>query len=185
MIYWELFAAFLQIGLFSFGGGYAAIPLIQNQVVNLQHWLSFQEFTDLITISQMTPGPIAINSATFVGIRIAGVGGAISATLGCVLPSIVIVTAISHFYFKYRNLTAMQIVLKTLRPAVVSMIAAAGISILMSAFFPGAGSSIQIRMVLFFIIGVILLQKAKMNPILVMLLCGVFEVIYQYTIVLL
>ena len=72
MIYWQLFLSFLQIGMFSFGGGYAALPLIQEQVVTQHGWLSRSEFTDLITISQMTPGPIAVNSATFVGIRLAG-----------------------------------------------------------------------------------------------------------------
>ena len=82
MIYLQLFLSFLQIGLFSFGGGYAAMPLIQDQVVALNHWLSMKEFTDLVTISQMTPGPIAINSATFVGIKIAGIPGAIAATMG-------------------------------------------------------------------------------------------------------
>ena len=87
MIYLQLFFSFLQIGAFSFGGGYAAMPLIQNQIVDLHHWLSFSEFTDLITISQMTPGPIAINSATFVGIKVAGIPGAICATIGCILPS--------------------------------------------------------------------------------------------------
>ena len=79
MIYLQLFLSFLQIGAFSFGGGYAAMPLIQNQVVQLHPWLSQSEFTDLITISQMTPGPIAINSATFVGTRIAGMPGALAA----------------------------------------------------------------------------------------------------------
>ena len=98
MIYLELFLSFLQIGLFSFGGGYAAMPLIQEQVVNGHHWLSMTEFTDLITISQMTPGPIAVNSATFVGIRIAGIPGALAATLGCILPSCLIVTLIASFY---------------------------------------------------------------------------------------
>lgn len=82
MIYLELFLSFLQIGLFSFGGGYAAMPLIQGQVVNGHHWLSMTEFTDLITISQMTPGPIAVNSATFVGIRIAGIPGALGRNSG-------------------------------------------------------------------------------------------------------
>ena len=103
MIYLELFLSFLQIGLFSFGGGYAAMPLIQGQVVNGHHWLSMTEFTDLITISQMTPGPIAVNSATFVGIRIAGIPGALVATLGCILPSCLIVTLIASFYLKYRK----------------------------------------------------------------------------------
>ena len=95
MIYLQLFLSFLQIGAFSFGGGYAAMPLIQNQVVQLHPWLSQSEFTDLITISQMTPGPIAINSATFVGTRIAGMPGALAATAGCVLPSCILVTLLA------------------------------------------------------------------------------------------
>ena len=86
MIYLELFWSFFQVGLFSIGGGYAAMPLIQAQVVDQHGWLSLSEFIDVITISQMTPGPIGINSATFVGIKIAGIGGALVATLGCVLP---------------------------------------------------------------------------------------------------
>lgn len=85
MIYLQLFFSFLQIGMFSFGGGYAAMPLIQGQVVTLHGWLTISEFTDLITISQMTPGPIAVNSATFVGMKIAGIPGAIVATAGCIL----------------------------------------------------------------------------------------------------
>lgn len=98
MIYLQLFLSFLQIGAFSFGGGYAAMPLIQNQVVDLHHWLNLSEFTDLVTISQMTPGPIAINSATFVGTRIAGAPGALAATVGCVLPSCILVTLLARIY---------------------------------------------------------------------------------------
>ena len=90
MIYIELFLAFLQIGAFSFGGGYAAMPLIQAQVIDKYGWLTISDFTDLITISQMTPGPIAINSATFVGNQIAGIPGAIVATFGCILPSCIV-----------------------------------------------------------------------------------------------
>ena len=92
MIYLQLFWSFIQIGMFSFGGGYAAMPLIQGQVVTDHGWLTMSEFTDLITISQMTPGPIAVNSATFVGLKIAGIPGAVVATLGCILPSCIIVT---------------------------------------------------------------------------------------------
>ncbi len=104
MIYIQLFLSFLQIGLFSFGGGYAAMPLIQNQVVDTYHWLSMTEFTDLITISQMTPGPIAINSATFVGMKIADIPGAVIATLGCILPSCILVTILAYVYIKYKHL---------------------------------------------------------------------------------
>ena len=135
MIYLQLFLSFLQIGLFSFGGGYAAMPLIQSQVVTAHGWLSMSEFTDLITISQMTPGPIAINSATFVGIKIAGLPGALVATIGCILPSCILVTLIAGLYLKYQNVNALQSVLNSLRPAVVAMIASAGISILVTAFW--------------------------------------------------
>lgn len=139
MIYWELFLSFLQVGLFSFGGGYAAMPLIRGQVVTVHHWLSMSEFTDLITISQMTPGPIAVNSATFVGTKIAGTLGALVATFGCILPSCIIVTVIARLYLKYRNMAALQGILNSLRPAVVAMIAAAGISILITAFWGNTG----------------------------------------------
>ena len=92
MIYLQLFWSFFQIGLFSIGGGYAALPLIQTQVVQVHSWITMNEFNDLITISQMTPGPIAINSATFVGNQIAGLGGAIISTLGCIMPSCIIIS---------------------------------------------------------------------------------------------
>ena len=126
MIYFQLFLSFFQIGLLSFGGGYAAMPLIQGQVVQGHGWLSMSEFTDLITISQMTPGPIAVNSATFVGIKIAGVPGALAATFGCILPSCILVTLLAKLYLKYREMAMLQGILRSLRPAVVAMIASAG-----------------------------------------------------------
>lgn len=181
MIYLQLFLSFLQIGMFSFGGGYAAMPLIQGQVVAAHGWLSMGEFTDLITISQMTPGPIAVNSATFVGIKIAGIPGALAATAGCILPSCIIVTLIACLYLKYRNMAVLQGVLASLRPAVVAMIASAGISILISAFWGGAGnmalSETNWIMVLIFAVCVVMLQKFKMNPVTVMLAAGVFKVV--------
>lgn len=127
MIYLQLFLAFLRIGAFSFGGGYAAMPLIQEEVVNHYHWISMADFTDLVTISQMTPGPIAINAATFIGLQMAGPLGAVAATLGNVLPSCVVVTIIAIIYTKYRKLSLLQGVLKTLRPAVVALIFTAGL----------------------------------------------------------
>lgn len=188
MIYLQLFLSFLQIGAFSFGGGYAAMPLIQNQVVQLHPWLSQSEFTDLITISQMTPGPIAVNSATFVGTRIAGVPGALAATIGCVLPSCILVTILAKIYLKYRSLSLLQDILKSLRPAVIAMIAAAGVSILVTAFWgndifslhlDAILSSTNIRAVGIFLLSLILLAKFKMDPIHVMLLSGGAEVVMQ------
>lgn len=183
MIYLQLFLSFLQIGAFSFGGGYAAMPLIQNQVVDLHQWLSLSEFTNLVTISQMTPGPIAVNSATFVGIKTAGILGAIVATLGCILPSCIIVTIIAWLYLKYRNMKTLQVVLSTLRPAVVSLIATAGLTIIVSAIFGETGSSIEtikIQMVVIFGICMLLLMKWKMNPIFVMVLAGILNVTQFY-----
>lgn len=174
MIYLQLFLSFLQIGLFSFGGGYAAMPLIQEQVVT-RGWLSEAEFTDLVTISQMTPGPIAINSATFVGIKMAGVIGAVSATVGCVLPSCIIVTLLAWVYTRYQNLAVLQGTLEFLRPVVVAMIASAGAAILKTALIETARFSlagIKIDMVVIFLAAVYLLRSRKMNAILVMFLCG-------------
>ena len=184
MIYLQLFLSFLQIGMFSFGGGYAAMPFIQDQVVNLHHWLSLSEFTDLITISQMTPGPIAVNSATFVGLKIAGFLGAVVATLGCILPSCLIVSILAYIYQKYHKLTMLQTILSSLRPAVVAMIASAGVSILVSCCWPNGFSfslsDIRFSSIFIFIIAFVLLHYKKINPILVMVFSGFLEIIFYY-----
>ena len=184
MIYIQLFLSFLQVGALSFGGGYAAMPLIQEQVVNLHSWLSMSEFTNLITIAEMTPGPIAVNSATFVGMQIAGILGAIIATLGCILPSCIIVTMIAKLYLKYRSLNLFQSVLMTLRPCIVAMIASAGISILITAFW-GNDAVITLAgtkwsLIVIFGLCVFLLQKKHMNPIQVMLLAGILKVLVSF-----
>ncbi len=174
----QLLWSFFQIGMFSIGGGMAAMPLIQNQVVDLHHWLTLTEFTDLITIAEMTPGPIAINSATFVGIRIAGIPGALIATVGCILPSCVIVSLLAWIYFKYKELAVIQGILSGLRPAVVALIASAGLSIFMLAIWGENGFSINpqsINYVAVFLFGsaLFILQKWKPNPIFVMLGSGI------------
>ena len=135
MIYVELLWSFFQIGLFSIGGGYAAMPLIQHQVVDLHPWLTMTQFADIMTIAEMTPGPIAINSATFVGIQVAGLPGALVATLGCILPSCIIVMALAYLYYRYKGLSMVQGILSGLRPAVVAMITSAGISLLILSLY--------------------------------------------------
>ncbi len=178
MIYLQLFWSFFQIGLLSFGGGLAAMPLIQNQVVDIHGWLSLTEFTDLITISEMTPGPIAVNSATFVGIQIAGLGGALISTLGCILPSCIIVSLLAWLYGKYRELVVIKGILAGLRPTVVALIFSAGLSILVLSFWGPDGfswniSSIDVIAVALFTVALILLRKFKTNPIFIMLGSGV------------
>lgn len=175
MIYLQLFWSFLQIGLFSIGGGYAAMPLIQAQVVQNHAWLNMSEFTDLITIAEMTPGPIAVNSATFVGIRIAGIPGALIATFGCILPSLFIVSLLTFIYYRYKKLSVLQSVLASLRPAVVALIASAGISILLQVALGGQEltmANLNLIGLALFAGAFVLLRKFKWNPILVMCLCG-------------
>ena len=175
MIYLQLFLSFLQIGMFSIGGGYAAMPLIQDQVVSGHGWLTMSEFTDLITIAEMTPGPIAVNSATFVGIRIAGISGALVATFGCILPSCFIVSLLAFIYYRYKNVSVLQNVLASLRPAVVALIASAGLSILKLVTFSGEAAKFEnvnwIGLVIFGC-AFFVLRKFKKNPIIVMLCCG-------------
>ena len=97
-IIWILFLSFIQVGLFSVGGGYAALPLIQNQIVNIQGLMTLPEFADLVTIAEMTPGPISINAATFVGTKLNGLPGALICTLGVIIPSFIICLTLAHFY---------------------------------------------------------------------------------------
>lgn len=153
------------------------MPLIQAQVVDIHHWLTMTEFVDIVTISQMTPGPIAINAATFVGTQVSGLLGAIIATLGCVVPSCIIVLTLAYFYFKYQNLTIVQGILSGLRPAVVALIGSAGLSILVLTLWGGRGMSLspkdlEVIPAALFLLSLILLRWKKPNPILVMLMAG-------------
>lgn len=171
----ELFLSFLQIGLFSIGGGYVAIPLIQQQVVAEHRWLSMQVFGDLVTIAEMTPGPIGINAATFVGVRVAGLPGAVVASLGFVLPSLVIVSLLGWLYYRYRKAQMMQSILGGVRPVVVALIASAALGIAMQALFGGLPPLPQNTdwLSLLLMAGAFFaLRLLKWHPILTMLLCG-------------
>lgn len=172
-LYW----AFFQVGLFAFGGGLAALPLIREQVVVVHPWLDMAIFTDLVTIAEMTPGPIALNAATFVGQRVGGIVGAVVATIGVITPSLIIVLILARIYLRWRDKPAFQGVLAGLRPATVALIAAAGMSILMLAFFGEAGqltlSHVDWVSVACFAMALFVLRKWKSSPILVMLGAGV------------
>ena len=176
MILLQLFLSFLQIGLFSIGGGYAAIPLIQSQTVDIHGWLTQSQFMDLATIAEMTPGPIAVNGATFVGLRVAGIAGATAATFGCILPSLILVSLLAFIYRKYRELPLLQGVLGSLRPAVVALISAAGLNMLLQVAF-GSGRALALDQVQWaglalFAAAFFALRRFKWSPILVMALCG-------------
>lgn len=182
MILLELFWSVLQVGLFSIGGGYAAIPLISAQAVTANGWLTQGEFTDLITIAEMTPGPIAVNSATFVGLRVAGLPGAVVATFGCITPALFIVSALAFIYYRYRKLSVLQSVLASLWPAVVALIASAGLTILRTAVFGEAEiawASVNWIGLALFAAALVLLRWKKLNPILVMTLCGAANLVIR------
>lgn len=163
MIYLKLFWSFFQIGLFSIGGGYAAIPLIQNQVVDINSWLTMSQFADIVTIAEMTPGPIAINAATFVGIQAAGIPGAIVATFGNLLAPSIIVITLAAIYMKYKELKVLKSVLSLLRVAVVAMIMSATLSILSMAVLKDGG--VEYLPLIVFLVGFILVRLLKLSPI--------------------
>ena len=180
MILFNLFFCFIKVGLFSIGGGYAALPLIQDQVVDINNWLNMQEFSDITVISQMTPGPIAINCATFVGTKIAGVVGSIVATVGLILPSIVIVGVITIFYYKYKNLNVVKTCFSFIKPATIALIAYAGLLIIINVLFDSNDFNLQkldyVALCLFFI-SFLILRKFKLNPIVIMLASALVGVI--------
>lgn len=128
MIYLQLFYTFFKIGLFGFGGGYAMLSMIQGEVVTRYDWVSTQEFTDIVAISQSTPGPIGINAATYVGFTATGsIWGSVIATFAVVLPSFILMLTISKFFLKYQKHPAVEAVFCGLRPAVVGLLASAAL----------------------------------------------------------
>lgn len=130
-IYLQILLSFMKVGLFGFGGGYAMLPLLQEEIVSAPHsWLTLQEFTDIVAISQLTPGPVMVNSATYVGYVVTGtVWGSILATVGVCLPPAIIMLIFSKFYLKFRKNKYMEMIFSTLKPATVGLILAAGISL--------------------------------------------------------
>lgn len=124
MIYLELTFTFFKIGLFSFGGGYAMVPLMEREIA-AHGWLIAQEFADIVAISQMTPGPIAVNAATYIGFRVAGIIGSAAATIGVFLPSLILVLLVARFLQKFKASRGVEGILSGIRPATVGLIASA------------------------------------------------------------
>jgi len=167
MIYLQLFFSFFVIGLFTFGGGYAMLSLIQNEVVVNHAWITAQEFTDMVAISQMTPGPIGINSATYVGYAVTGnIFGSLVATIAVTLPSFIIILLICKIYNKFKESNIFASLMKTLRPVVIGMIgAAAGILITKDNFIDWTSW-------ILFAGAFIASQWIKISPILIIILAG-------------
>lgn len=176
MLYLQLFYTFFKIGLFGFGGGYAMLSMIQGEVVTRHHWLSTQEFTDIVAISQSTPGPIGINSATYVGYTATGnVWGATLATFAVVLPSFILMLTISRFFLKYQKNPAVEAVFSGLRPAVVGLLASAALVLMNAENFSTPDTDLYtfIVSVIIFLIAFVGTKRYKVNPILMIIACGI------------
>lgn len=183
MLYLQLFYTFFKIGLFGFGGGYAMLSMIQGEVVTRYGWLTSQEFTDIVAISQMTPGPIGINSATYVGFTATGsIWGSIIATLAVVLPSFILMLAISKFFLKYQKHPVVEAVFSGLRPAVVGLLASAALVLMNAENFSSPKEDMYSFIIscLIFLAAFIGTRKYKINPILMIVACGIAGLIlYQ------
>ena len=183
MIFLQLFYTFFKIGLFGFGGGYAMLSMIQGEVVTRYGWISSSEFTDIVALSQMTPGPIGINSATYVGYSsIVGAGyspgigviGSIIATFAVCLPSFILMLLISKYFLKYQKHPAVEAVFRGLRPAVVGLLAASALLLLKPENFGTPDESVMqfIISIVLFIGTFIATYRYKMNPITLIIICG-------------
>lgn len=176
MIYLQLFYTFFKIGLFGFGGGYAMLSMIQGEVVTRYNWVSSQEFTDIVAISQMTPGPIGINAATYVGFTSTGsIWGSVIATFAVVLPSFILMLTISKFFLKYQKHPAVESVFSGLRPAVVGLLASVALVLMNTENFgsPTKDTYTFVISVIIFLAAFIGTKKYKANPILMIIACGI------------
>lgn len=171
MILLRLFLSFFKIGLFSFGGGYAMLPIIQREVISVNSWVTKVEFLDMLAIAQITPGPIAINTATFVGQRLAGIGGATVATFAVVLPSFIIVIAMSYILEKLADSKQIEHLYKGLRPIVLALIFSALVSI-------GIESIVDIKSAAIATLCFGLLNFKKINLIWIILISGLLGMVF-------
>lgn len=181
----DLLFTFLKIGLFSIGGGYAIIPLIQEQVVVKAGWITEKMFTDIITISQMTPGPLAVNTSTFVGLQIGGIAGAAAATLGCVLCGIIGSITIYRFFLKHRSSAYIFEILNGLKSASLGLIISAAATIILIALYGTSSFSLSSvyamldwTALIIFLVALLIIRRLKINPIIIMLISGIAGIIF-------
>lgn len=186
MILWELFITFFKIGLFTFGGGYAMLPLIQEEVV-AHGWFPIEQLVNFIAVSESTPGPFAINTSTFVGMEMAGMLGGFCATLGVVLPSFIIILTVAKCYDKFSNSKIVKGCMSGLKPAVIGLIGSALISVGKTVFIPQGFSAeiftdpkLYISLAIFIVMSVFSFKK--LHPILIICLSAVIGIVTGYLI---
>ena len=180
MILLEIFLAFMRVSIIAFGGAYATIPLVEQEAVVNQGWMTMAEFADLIALDEITPGPIMINSATFVGMHVAGIPGAIAATLGCIVIPCALVMILFMLYKHFRGSPIMESVMTSLKCMAIALIATTFVKLAMNALMPEgalpdvvtAVYSIAVMAAAFWLI-----NRKKLSPLPVMLGCGAFNLI--------
>jgi chromate transporter len=168
----RLFFTFFKIGAFTFGGGYAMLPLMQEETIKNHHWLTQKEFMEIIAIAEMTPGPVSINSATFIGYRTAGVVGSAVATLGVIMPSVIVVLLITILFKQFKNSPWTKAILSGIKPAIIGLILIALVSL-------GQATLIDLRSLLVALLAFFLLVKFKLHPILVIALSAVYGLVFM------
>ena len=176
----QVYLAFVRIGAMVFGGAYAAIPIVEHEVVVSQAWMTYAEFMDLLALDEITPGPILINSATFVGMRVAGIPGAIAATLGCITAPVIVGLVLLYVFRKYKDAPLVQSVMTSLKSMAVALIAATMVKFAIAAVAPEAPAvdlvySIYVCAVI--AVAFYLMHFKKLGPLPVMLCCGVLNVL--------
>jgi Chromate transport protein ChrA len=170
-LYIEMLITFFKLGLVSFGGGYAMIPLIQTELTN-HHWLNVGKFTDMIAVSAMAPGPIASNTATIVGLKLDGFWGAVDACVGVTLPSLLLILIVGQLFFKFQEHKAVKAAFYGLRPTIIGVIAFAAIKFAISNGIIGGSSFIDIKSAVLLVTAFILLVKTKLHPAYLILVSG-------------
>lgn len=166
----QIVLAFMKIGAMSFGGAYAAMPLIQKQIVEINQWMSLGEFRDLIAIDELTPGPILINSTTYIGMKLSGIPGAVAASIGCIIPSFVISLVLIGIYRKYRRVSYIDESILSIKCLALAMIISTFLTILLSSLYQN--SILDIKLLIMIVVSFFLLRKYRINPVYLMLGCG-------------
>lgn len=168
---WEMFIAFFKIGAFTFGGGYAMIPLIEEEVVNRKKWLTKEEFVDILVVSQSFPGALAVNCSIFLGYKISGFIGALMALLAVVLPSFLIIIIIASFFMQFRNNYYVNAAFKGITAAVPMLVLIGAISL-------GKGLERNIRTLMTIIVALIALEVIDVHPVIVILASALYGIIF-------
>ncbi|WPC42363.1 chromate transporter [Clostridium sp. JS66] len=167
----KLFLCFLKIGAFGFGGGYTILPLIEREIVTNNHWINYKEFIDIIGISQITPGPITINSATFVGYKVSSFWGSLYATIGVVIFPFILVSVATHYILKFKESIFIKSVLIGMRPALIGLIICAFLSLAKESYYDLKSITIGVFIM-------ILLLNKKIHPIIIIVISGILGIIF-------